>query len=475
MLENAESILRDQCGLAKDKPVLVGVSGGQDSLCLLGVLRDAGYPVIVAHFNHKLRPEAEADAQAVQELAAQLDILFAVEAADVRLYAAEKKLSIEEAARALRYQFLFAQARRHHAQAVAVGHTADDQVETVLMHFIRGAGLNGLKGMSYRAVLPMFDEEIPLVRPLLDAWRDETAAYCAAHGLNPHYDPSNDSPDFLRNRLRHELIPLLETYNPRFREAARRTSQTISSDFTLLAEAIDSLWSKSLIHAASEYAALDLSLLIRYSAGLQGHLIRRACERLAPGQEITYEVLERATAFIAGSGGTRQDLTSGLTLFREDGVLYIATSQAELPLVDSPQMPAHQDSIPISIPGHAALSENWEFASERQQVSKSLVEESSHNEDGFRVWLDADSLPGQLELRVRCSGDRFEPLGLNGHSQKLSDFFTNVKMPRRARARWPLLSGEDKVIWVPGYRPAHSCRLTENSRNAVCFTLSRHD
>ena len=105
------------------------------------------------------------------------------------------------------------------------------------MHFLRGAGLNGLKGMPYRTFLPAFDKEIPVVRPLLGTWRTEITAYCAAHNLDPHFDASNDSPDFLRNRLRHTLIPTLETYNPRFREAAWRTAQTLSSDQELLTEA----------------------------------------------------------------------------------------------------------------------------------------------------------------------------------------------------------------------------------------------
>jgi tRNA(Ile)-lysidine synthase len=206
-----ESILREECKLDKDQPILVGVSGGPDSLCLLSRLHEAGWRVIAAHFNHHLRTEAAEEAAAVEELAARMQVAFVGGAADVRQYAAERKLSIEAAARDLRYRFLFEQARRDAAQAVAVGHTADDQVETVLMHFLRGAGLNGLKGMQYRSFLREYDVALPLVRPLLDMWRADTAAYCVEHGLSPHYDASNESTDFLRNRLRNELIPLLET------------------------------------------------------------------------------------------------------------------------------------------------------------------------------------------------------------------------------------------------------------------------
>ena len=193
MLENIQSVLQEQCGLRRDQPVILGVSGGPDSLCLMGILRTAGYHAIVAHFNHKLRPDADADANIVEQMAGRLNLVSVIESGDVRLYADQEKLSIEEAARIMRYRFLMAQARRFDAQAVAVGHTADDQVETVLMHFIRGAGLAGLKGMNYRTIIHMFDPQIPIVRPLLDIWREETVVYCAANGFRPRHDPSNAS------------------------------------------------------------------------------------------------------------------------------------------------------------------------------------------------------------------------------------------------------------------------------------------
>ena len=234
MLENIESILRDQCRLDKSKPIIVGVSGGPDSLCLMEILRRAGYRIIVAHFNHKLREAADSEANAVEQTSARLMIPSVIESADVGIYAAANGLSVEEAARNLRYRFLFTQAHRLKAQAVAVGHTADDQVETVLMHLIRGTGLAGLKGMWYRTILPIFDADIPIVRPLLDAWREETVAYCAVNGLRPHYDPSNDLLNFLRNRLRNILIPTLETYNPKFRESVWRTVQSLNSDYAIL-------------------------------------------------------------------------------------------------------------------------------------------------------------------------------------------------------------------------------------------------
>jgi tRNA(Ile)-lysidine synthase len=298
MLENIDTILREQCGLKKGQPIIVGVSGGPDSLCLMDVLRQAGYSLIVAHFNHQLRPESNLDANTVEQTASRLMIASIVDGADVRAYAEKEGQSIEEAARNLRYRYLFRLARERNAQAVAVGHTADDQVETVLMHFLRGSGLSGLKGMSYRSILKVFDPDLPVVRPLLDVSREETVVYCAAHGLRPHYDPSNDSLNFLRNRLRHLLIPNLETYNPKFREAIIRMTHTLKADHAFIKEALELAWVECMTDANADMITFNLARLSSQPLGLRRNLVRHALLTLRPGQETNYAAIERATAFV---------------------------------------------------------------------------------------------------------------------------------------------------------------------------------
>ena len=473
MLENIQSILRDPCQLDPQQPIIVGVSGGPDSLCLLGVLRQAGYRTVVAHFNHNLRPESGEEATAVEAIAARFMIPYTTDSKDVRAYAGMERLSIEEAARNLRYRFLFDQAHRFEAQAVAVGHTSDDQVETVLMHFIRGSGLSGLKGMSYRTLLDTFDRAIPLVRPLLDVSRAETVAYCAAENLIPHQDPSNESLDYRRNRIRHALIPTLETYNPRIRQTIWRSVQSLGSDHALLEELLDLKWGKCVLRETELYVALDIFFLQACSIGLRRNLIRRAVEHLLPGQETTYAILDRAQAFIYASTSRRTDLTGGLVILREEDALYIAKSDAHLPADHWPQLPDRSDSLAVSVPGHTQLSAGWTFSAQEWRNPPSAWAESSANRDRFQVWLDAESLAGKLELRVRRRGDVLEPLGIEGHSQKLSDFFTNVKLPRRARERWPLLIAGDQVAWVPGFRPAESFKLKQTSSRVYYFSLTQ--
>jgi tRNA(Ile)-lysidine synthase len=428
----------------------------------------------VAHFNHQLRLESSEDARMVEKTAARLMLGCYIEAADVRDYADKEKLSIEEAARNLRYHFLFKLARERNAQAVAVGHTADDQVETILMHFLRGSALSGLKGMSYRSIIKTFDPQIPVVRPLLGMWREETVVYCAANGLRPHYDSSNDSIDFQRNRIRHLLIPNLETYNPKFREAVLRMSQSLKGDYTLLMDMLENAWQETVMEADKNSVTFDADHLANQSLGMQRNLIKHAMQTLSPAVDVTYSTLERATMLVnnPAHASSRVDLKGGLRMFRESNHFYICTLDAELPFNLWPQLTG-STTIPVSIPGQVELTGGWRFSAERWGLQLLAREQAERNEDPFQVWLDAKNLTKPLKLRIRRPGDQFAPFGLDGHTQKLSDFFVNVKMPQRARENWPLLCSGDEIIWVPGYRPAHAYCLTESTASILYFSILR--
>ena len=473
MFENIETILSEQCGLVKDRHVIAGVSGGPDSLCLLGILRDAGYRVIVAHFNHKLRLESDVDANAVEKAASGMNFASVIESGDVREYASQEKISLEDAARKMRYRFLMAQAKKFNAQAVAVGHTAEDQAETVLMHLLRGAGLAGLKGMPYRTVLPMFDPNIPVVRPLLDVWREETVVYCATRGLRPQHDASNHSLDFFRNRVRNLLIPSLETYNPRIKDVLLRTSRTLASDYELISGLVDEAWQAGVVHETMNYVSFDVSSITKQPLGLQRHLLRRAIELIHPdGFDVDFAMLERATTFIAAGKGSRMDLNGGLHLVREGYLVYVLSGSVTLPVERWPQMPVDSQTISLKIPCSITLSAGWKLTCERWDRPTLAKEQAHANDNPYQVWVDANGISDALELRARQDGDRFEPLGMEGHEMKISDFFINNKLPQRARDRFPLLCMGEKVIWVPGYRPSHSFRLTEGTRQALYFSMT---
>lgn len=484
-----ERVLREDCGLDPARPVLAGVSGGPDSLCLLGILQAAGYAVIVAHFNHRLRPEAELEAAAVSATARRLGLPFVSDSADVQQYAEKHTLSLEEAARNLRYRFLFASAREHEAQAVAVGHTADDQVETVLMHFLRGAGLSGLKGMEYRSFLPVFDRQIALVRPLLALWHTDTEGYCKEHSLETHIDPSNADQAYFRNRLRHTLIPELKKYNPRFKESVLKTAHALQSDHATLQEVLEEAWKKVLVETGAGWMAFDQPGLAKLSTGLRRNIMRRAAETLQPEErDIGFDGLERAAEFAQSPAGLQIDFINGLFLFFEKGKIYLAAYDAELPFSQWPQV---REKIVIRDEGSGTREQLVESRDQGQGKSGACVELGNGwvlnveeqvrlgdgwklNDDNWSAWLDADRLPDEsLVIRPRQAGDVFHPLGMHGQKLKVQDFFINVKIPRRARLHWPLVCAGEQVAWVVGYRIAHPLRITEKTRRILHLEIKR--
>jgi tRNA(Ile)-lysidine synthase len=462
--------------LPRDKPAVTGVSGGPDSLCLLDVLHSGGYGVIVAHFNHQLRPEANREAEFVRGVAEKMRLPFVSESADVRGYAEEHKLSLEESARTLRYRFLFAQARAHHAGVVAVGHTADDQVETILMHFLRGAGLAGLKGMPGQIILTEFDREIPLVRPILHLWRHETEAYCREHDLQPVQDPSNTDETYFRNRLRRSLIPELEKYNPRFKNTLLRTAEALAGDYETLTEAVDSAWPKVVLKAEDDYVAFRASALEEMPGGLRRNIIRRAMDSLRPSlRNLDFNTLERASTFVEARTRAlkpelvprQMDLTEGLHLYREGDAITLAALEADLP---SAQWPLMEGVRELQVNGQVNLNKNFSLSMVEVEIesARPYVHE---NGDSFVAWLDADLTGDRFTVRTRYAGDAFSPLGMNRQTVKLREFFINIKLPRRARGGWPLVCAGEQIVWVAGFRLAHPFRVTEKTKRAYKLIL----
>ncbi|MCX6080944.1 MAG: tRNA lysidine(34) synthetase TilS [Chloroflexi bacterium] len=437
--------------------ITVGVSGGPDSMALLHFLHTLHYPLLIASFNHRLRPGAEQDIDYVRQFAANLGLPFVSGSADVAAHASSHGLSVEEAARDLRYQFLFGEARKAGAQAVVVGHTADDQAETVLMHFLRGAGLTGLKGMPPRTILASFDESIPLVRPLLAWTRADTEAYCNLHDLKPRLDPTNTDTKYFRNKLRYELLPILEKYNPQIKQSLARTALALQGDYELLNGLIETAWQKTVRSTGPGFIEFDRLELAKLAATLTRNLFRKAAFKLKPGlRDIDFDALERAATL------KPVELAGGLKTFLEGDRLYLTADQTCLPTTSWPQL-----SEPIFISaGLASLGNGW-FLHAQEITSDNLYAEASSNPQKYTAWLDADLTSDQVMARTFHSGDRFEPLGMPRQSIKLAELFINLKIHQRLRRNWPLICVNDIIAWVPGLRLAESFKVTEKTRRAI--------
>jgi len=472
MINRIRSTLEKDCRLNPSQLVLVAVSGGPDSLCLLDILWQLGYRMVIAHLDHELRPESKADAESVRSAAERMDLPFVTEQADVRAFAENHRLSLEEAARAVRYRFLFRIAEEQGAQAVAVGHTANDQVETILMHLLRGSGLFGLTGMDYRSQPNSWSRELPLVRPMLRIWREEIEAYLVNAGLQPVQDASNWDPRYSRNRLRHELLPYLESYNPHVRSLVWQMGDVLKQDQALLVEQTNAAWMRCVQDEGPGYAAFFAGQLRREPTGLQRRLLRRAIEALRPGlRDVDYQDIERALEFLDDPPRSSQlDLVAGLRLLLEGDKLWIAAWEADLPEANWPQI-SHGGEILLDAPGSIQLPGNWQLSIDFTNDLQASLQQAAQNPDTFQAWLDGDRLQLPVKIRARQPGDTIQPLGMGGHSIKISDLMINAKLPRRARRCWPLVVAGEKIAWVAGLRVGEEFSVTDETKRVIRLRL----
>ena len=475
MLVRVDHILQQNCHLRPGNLLLVGVSGGADSLCLLEVLVQLGYPVVVAHLNHGLRSESRSDADFVESIARAACLRFVVGEEDVATYARVHSLSLEEAARNVRYEFLFKQAELAGAQAVAVAHTADDQIETVLMHFLRGTGLSGLRGMQYYTLPSPWCGHIPLIRPLLDTWREEIQKFLKDRGMTPVEDLTNLDTRIFRNRLRHELIPYLASYNPSIRQAIQRMAWVLDADYQVIKADLDSAWEDCRVDLGEGYVSFQVSAMQIQPEGIRRHLIRKGISCLLPGlRDIDFCTVDRAVRFLDQPTRSRNlELAANIYLLLEGNLLWIATRQAVLPVKDFPQIQFFgcQTEFPLPVPGAVNLAEGWCIQAEIIRNFDALREEALKNEDPFQAWIDLEHIPLPLVVRARRAGDRIAPLGMAGKSMKVTDLMINLKTPARARKNWPLVYAGNHLVWVPGLRQGNVCRISGDTSQAVRLRL----
>ncbi len=296
--------------------VVVGVSGGPDSVCLLHLLwtlrENLQLRLHVAHLDHMMRGiESETDAAYVEDLAGQLGLPVTIERQDVDGYRKANRLTVEEAARDVRYEFLGRVAAGVGSSTVAVGHILQDQAETILMRFLRGAGALGLQGIQPAMVRRCEGRDVKVIRPLLEISRRDVERYNRSQGLIPREDPSNVSHSFLRNRVRHHLIPVLHEYNPRIEQALLRTAEALTADSAFLDEQASQLW-ETLV--SLEEGTVSLSMDIRrLHVALQRRLLREAVKTiLGDIQDVEWKHIEKMRSAFALPKGKRISLPRGL-------------------------------------------------------------------------------------------------------------------------------------------------------------------
>jgi tRNA(Ile)-lysidine synthase len=493
MLETISSYIEQHHLLPEEGTVIVAVSGGADSLCLLHLLHclcgsGKRYPAVslqVAHLNHQLRGEASAqDAAAVAALARDWCLPVTIGCADVPALARQERRSIEEMARIARYCFLRDLAQQINATSIAIAHHRDDQVETLLLHWLRGGGLASMVGLQPR--------QQDLIRPLLCVSRVDTHAYCARHQLVPLDDASNSDTRFLRNRIRHELLPLLTEVNPGYGNTLLRNAEAMQVDLAWIETQVDAHWSQVVSYVDEDRIHFSLQPLQALPLSLQRHLLRRASALLCSGQsplEVRHYQLieqllqrERTNAPLTLHLPQRLHLTklmNTLVLERvrvdgDRGVQYHADEEVLLPVPGS-----------VIVPGTSWLARADLLADELlEQVQPALrcadwtTVWRMLPTDEHQVYVDADQLVNdtiygsqmQLHVRTRRSGDRMQLLGMM-QEKKIQDIMVDKHIPRAQRSRIPLFFSATHCIWLAGVQVDNRVRLTPETRHILRLSI----
>lgn len=405
--------------------LLVAVSGGADSTALLAALLELGYPVLAAHLNHGWRgSESDRDEAAVRDLAAALGVPLVVEPWPEHV-PAESGGGLEEQARRVRYAFLLRRAAEHGCARIATGHTRDDQVETVVLRIERGCGIEGLAG-----ILPRREDGV--IRPLLEASREQVLAYLEERGLSHVEDSSNRNLRFDRNRIRFSLLPELRRRAPdldarlarlaAMAVSARRRERDVAA--RLLETAVDSNGRLDLGRFAARQPAVRALAVRAWLARVRGDLRRIGRAHL---RDIVDCDRSGASASVPGGG----------RVWNEHGWLRFAAAS---PRLDPPE------TIPLAPGILIETADRWRLAATDVETPAAAIELPR---DLSEAVADYDRLPLPLAVRTWRPGDRIRPLGMRG-SRKLSDVFIDAKVPRWQRSRLPIVEAGGQILWIPG-------------------------
>jgi len=414
--------------------------------------RESRLALVVAYLDHGLRSEAAAEQSFVRQTAAVLGLPFVTARADVRALREKMHLPLQEAAREARYGFFLKAACEFSAEKIALGHTADDQAESVLMRLLRGSGTRGLAGIP-----PKRDERI--IRPLIEVWRREVESFLRERNIPFREDASNRSLHFLRNRIRHELVPLLETYNPRIRQILLQTAERFRLE--------EEYWQRLILEKFSSLGrnqeaggvSLDIPRLAELPVPFRLRIFRRAVETILGHQRgFSFPHFQAVESLWQNPAPHKKiRLPHGITISKSYGELSFSLGEKEPAVFE----------YTVCQPG---ILEIPEIRREMRFSIRDKAGEEAFGDSPGKVLLEGDHLQFPLTVRSFRAGDRFQPLGMEGE-KKVKDFFIDQKIPLTQRREIPLLFFQNQLLWIAGLRLDHRFRLKPESRRVLQVEL----
>lgn len=436
--------------------VVVGLSGGPDSMCLLHILMELrktwGLKIFAAHLNHQFRgKEADEDALYVKKKCEEWGIDVFVQVFNVPAFAKEKGLSSEEAGREIRYKLFYEVAEKVRANKIAIAHNMNDNAETVLMNLFRGSGIEGLKGIEAKRG--------QIIRPLINVRRNEIEAYCREKDLNPRIDKTNLQPIYGRNKIRLELIPYIEkNFNSNIMSTLQRLSDivTIENDF-LNEEAEKELLKIAIIGENSiEY---NINKMHDIHPALLRRVIRIGIEKLTGSLKgIEYRNIESVVDLLTKGTGAAAMLPQNIKAYISYNKLILSINTKPENYKYYLELENDKDNI----------AQYFDFTIRLTTVEASKI--TDIKKDKYKVYIDKDKVKQKLVLRNRFDGDVFSPIGLKG-SKKLKEYFIDEKIPKEERDKILLIADGKEIVWVLGRRLSEKYKITKDTKEAIIINV----
>jgi tRNA(Ile)-lysidine synthase len=469
LIRQTEKALKE-AGITSPTSLLVGVSGGPDSIALLHMLWRLRKPLslnlTVAHINHGVRRlEGIEDLRFVRDQAAKFNIPVFTRTLDHPKGGQHTKSVSEQFLRTARYQFFEDLATELKIDHVVVGHTADDQAETILLHLIRGSGLSGLVGMQLKGSLPVTDSKVHLIRPLLAISKAMTLEYCNSVGMNPRVDSTNQSSVFLRNRIRNELVPLLSQYNPAINESLIRLSHSSYQATEFMEEHVRRIW-HNLIEQSPANITISKKLFASEHPAIQATIIKKAYNLVAPPDSMLSQKQIDDIRQLLSVGAGRQ--------LRLPGQIEFTTTYSS-GVFDKSFAGNPEKNIlgthPINFPGVTTIP-GWKIESSVVSLEDWTPKFNQLSQNAFVASLDMEAIGTEFYVRGRLQGDRFQPMGMI-EDKRLQDFFVDEHIPQSKRDQVPLLFSSSGLVWVVGHRIANWVRITDTSTTVLITEFTR--